>query len=178
MKSIDDITKADKRSREYRPEWIEAEFKKLPVSSKVPKKIKEMVELAQELAYYGYFKYEFFNLGLFYLCLTLETAFRERYRARKLRFAEIIEKAKNDGTIPVLFHSKLTNIRRIRNSNAHPKHVNVFKVPIKGFHLIKHLINCIFDEKSRMELPEVFAEEVAESNKISSLFTATRKRKK
>jgi len=178
VKSIKDLIKPDRREKKYPPEWLATQFAALPLNKKVPKRIKEMVELAQEIAYYGYFRYAFFNLGLFYLCLTLEASFSKKYRTKRLRFEELIERAKNDGTIPALFHSKLTSIRRLRNSYAHAKQVNISKPPIKGFHLITHLINCIFDEKSRFELPKVFAEEIADSNKISSLIAGTRKRKK
>ena len=166
MKSFDDLIKPDKRSKKYPPEWVEKQLTEVPLSTKVPKKIREMVALAQELVYYGYFRYEFYNLALFYLCITFETSLGEKYRQKKKRFKKLINSAKQDGLFPKPFQSKLISIRNIRNKNAHPFGMVVMPLAMKGFHLITYLINCIFDEGARKILPPIFAKEIEQSKKI------------
>jgi len=53
----------------------------VPVSSKVPTRIRDLLEFAKQICMYGYFEYEFYSLCATYLFLLTETSIRDRFIA-------------------------------------------------------------------------------------------------
>jgi hypothetical protein len=58
---------------------LEEGLSKVDISSKVPKKIREMLDFAKKICIYGYYEYEFYTLSTIYLFLLTETAIKERF---------------------------------------------------------------------------------------------------
>lgn len=172
MKSIKDLIKPDSRSKGWTPEWISEQFTRVPISEKVPDNIKELIDLAQNLAYYGYFKYEFYDLVIFNLCLTLEAALKTKYNNRKHGFSRLINRAKRDELFPEPFKKKINHIKKLRNNHAHPNSITIIPLFIRAFHLTTYLINCIFDDKARKVYPPMFAKEIKEAKRNQILWEA------
>lgn len=51
----------------------------VPISVKVPNKIRTMVEFAQKIFLYSFYEYDFYALAMIYLALMTETAIKERF---------------------------------------------------------------------------------------------------
>ena len=172
MKSLKDLVEPDKRSEGWTPEWVCEQFAEVPISDKVPDNIKEMIDLAQNLAYYGYFKYEFYDLAIFNLCLTLEAALKTKYNDRRGGFSKLIRRAKRDELFPPPFKTKINHIKKLRDNHAHPNRVTIIPLFIRAFHLTTYLINCIFDEEARKVYPPIFAKEIEEVKRNQILWEA------
>jgi hypothetical protein len=173
MKTLKDLIKPDQRSKGWPPNWLCKQLALIPFSNKVPQSIHEMMNLAEHLAYYGYFKYEFYDLAFFYQGLTFEAALRTKYNTKnKVRLSKLMKKANAENLFPHPFIARADNLKAIRNNHAHPKGITIIPLFLRTFHLTKYLINCIFDDDARKQYPPIFLMEIDEATRNSVLWEA------
>lgn len=69
----------DPRNEGLTLESLEKALNEVPISAKVPEKIREMLELAKKIYLYGYYAYDFYWLCSINLFLFTETVIKERF---------------------------------------------------------------------------------------------------
>lgn len=177
VSTFEDLIKPDLRSLSTNPKWLEEQLKKVPISLKVPKIIKELIELALNVARYGYFRYEFYRLALFLLILSFEGALREKYNKSDKSLQKLINRAKKERIIPKEFFPdfKLKAIQNLRNINAHPIYRSICPPSARGYQRIVYLINCIFDENDRKNPPSIFEKEIGQRKKYKAMQDAVKR---
>ena len=79
---------------------IEQNWNMVPISTKVPRHIKERIELAFDLFRYSYFRYYFKDVAFLYILITYEAALKEAYKIEDITFELLIDSALKNGLIP------------------------------------------------------------------------------
>jgi len=68
----------------------------VPISEKVPNKIREMLEFAKKIWLYGYYEYDFYTLCSIYLFLLVETAIKERFLDELPKQCQLVKNGKSE----------------------------------------------------------------------------------
>jgi hypothetical protein len=73
--------KPDSRNESFgiTPDVLDDYLGKVPLSDKIPGKIRAMLDYAKKIYKYSYYEYEFYSLGMIYIFLLSETAAKERF---------------------------------------------------------------------------------------------------